>query len=202
MWLKLSDDFGDDCARLKLSDAAFRTLVESLLWAMRRENGGSIDNIDIRRFAESSAMQTAVTELVKKKCWSRTESGFQVKMHMEHQIEPHVITARRQKEALRQKKYRAKKAEVPIESYESRRDDLRDETRDPGLVRTGQDGSGREESTHLRKEIEKDDIDMCTDCGVEPCNCHQGWLQSGKESGLHEIWEPGGETNGWTSPSG
>ena len=51
MWLKLSDDFGDDCARLKLSDAAFRTLVESLLWAMRRENGGSIDNIDIRRFA-------------------------------------------------------------------------------------------------------------------------------------------------------
>lgn len=60
----------------------------------------------------------------------------------------------------------------------------------------------REESTHLRKGIEKFDIDMCTDCGVDPCNCHQGWSQSGNEPGLHEIWEPGGETNGWTSPSG
>ncbi len=202
MWLKLSDDFGDLCARLELSDAAFRTLVESLLWTMRRENGGSIDGIDIRRFAESSEVQTAVTELVNKECWSQTGSGFQVKMHMEHQIEPHVITARRQKVALRQKKYRANKAEVTIESSESQRDNRRDETRDPGRVWSGLVGSGREESTHLRKDIEKDEIDICTDCGVEPCNCHQGWSQSGNEPGLHEIWEPGGETDGWTTPSG
>jgi hypothetical protein len=59
----------------------------------------------------------------------------------------------------------------------------------------------RGESTHLRKEIEKNDIALCTYCGVEPCNCHDGWSQSRKGSGLREIWEPGGETNGWTTPS-
>jgi hypothetical protein len=59
----------------------------------------------------------------------------------------------------------------------------------------------REESTHLRIEIEKNDMAMCIDCGVEPCNCDHGWSQSGKDSGLHEVWEPGGETNGWTTPS-
>ncbi len=44
MWLKLSDDFGVDCARVGLSDAAFRTHTEALLWIMSRENGPMIDS--------------------------------------------------------------------------------------------------------------------------------------------------------------
>jgi hypothetical protein len=179
MWLKLSDDFGDLCARHKLSDAAFRTLVESLLWAMRRENGGSIDTIDIKRFAESPEALSAVTELVDKQCWSPTESGYQVQTHMEHQIEPDVIATRRQKEAERQRKHRAKKAQGSTNSSASQRDNQRDETRDPGLVWSGQD-----ESTHLGKELEKNNIDMCIECGVEPCGCFQEGSKSENVFGL------------------
>jgi hypothetical protein len=189
MWLKLSDDFADLCARHKLSDAAFRTLVESLLWAMRRENGGSIDTIDIKRFAESPEALSAVTELVDKQCWSPTESGYQVQTHMELQVEPDVLATRRQTEAIRQREYRAKKAKGSTRSSASRRDNQRDETRDPGLVWSGQDWSGQDESTHLGKELEKNNIDMCIECGVEPCGCFQEGSQSENVFGLQTNGE-------------
>lgn len=88
-WTKLSDDFGDSCAGL--SDAAFRSHVEALIWTMRREGGGYIASRDVKRFAESPHAEMAVAELVACGWWS---------------IEG------RQLNADRQKKHRLKKAGI------------------------------------------------------------------------------------------
>ncbi len=60
-WAKLSDSFGDEVAGL--SDAAFRTHVEALLWTMRRETDGHLAERDVRRFAETADPAAAVQEL-------------------------------------------------------------------------------------------------------------------------------------------
>lgn len=107
-WTKLSDDFSDECHTL--SDAAFRTHVEALIWVMRRETGGHIDSRDLKRFAESPHADMAVTELVACGWWSVEAQGYRVNHHMEHQPEPDLIAKRRELTAQRVKKHRRKKA--------------------------------------------------------------------------------------------
>lgn len=110
-WLKLSDDFGEDCARARLSDAAFRTHVEGLVWAMRRETDGYVDDIDVRRFAETSDPKAAVQELVNAGFWRALPNGsLQIIHAMEHQPEADVIAARRKKTAERVRRHRRKAA--------------------------------------------------------------------------------------------
>ena len=107
-WLKLSDDFSDQTR--DLSDAAFRTHVEGLLWAMRRETGGRLGKRDVDRFAESEQADTAVRELVDQGFWNQATAGFRVLHHMEHQPEPDLIEKKRKNNADRIRRWRRKRA--------------------------------------------------------------------------------------------
>lgn len=110
-WTKLSDDFSDDCR--ELSDSAFRTHVEGLLWSMRRETGGYLSVRDVVRFSESPHAEMAVVELVACGWWSIDGQGYRINHHMEHQPEPDVIAKRRADTADRVRKHRRKKAGLP-----------------------------------------------------------------------------------------
>lgn len=109
-WLKLSDDFHRECARVGLSDAAYRTHVEALGWAMERETGGRITFRDLRRFAETIDPRKAVAELVAADLWQDAEDGWVISHHMEHQPEPDVLAKRRENNAERQRQYRRRAA--------------------------------------------------------------------------------------------
>jgi hypothetical protein len=154
VWLKMSDDFGDQCAQAGLSDAAFRTHVEGLAWCMRRESGGQLSERDVRRFAESADAESAVQELVRVGFWTKTKGGYVVEHHMDEQVEPEVIARRRKLDAERQRRARLKRvglgedgAPPPAAKRESHRKtpsaSRRDNTRDPGLG-----GSGLEPPPH------------------------------------------------------
>jgi len=109
-WTKLSDDFADQCARAGLSDAAFRTHVEGLTWAMRRETGGYLDHLDIRKAIETPNAAAAIAELLAVGYWQHSGTGYLVRHHMEHQPEPDVIAKRRELTAERARRLRRKKA--------------------------------------------------------------------------------------------
>ena len=140
-WTKLSDDFGDDCR--DLSDAAFRTHTEGLIWAMRRETGGYVDARDVRRFAESPHAQAAVAELVACGWWSIERQGYRINHHMEHQPEPELIARRREMTAERVRKHRLKKAGIDVSNAVPER-----VTR----VGSGRDGSGTPTSNKTQQE--------------------------------------------------
>jgi hypothetical protein len=141
-WTKLSDDFTDDCH--SLSDAAFRTHVEALIWTMRRETGGYITAHDIRRFAESPHAEMAVSELVAVGWWEIEGQGYRIRHHMEHQPEPDLIAKRRSDTADRVRKHRRKKAGL----------DSSNAVTDSVTERVTRDGSGRvgEPQDQLRNE--------------------------------------------------
>jgi hypothetical protein len=109
-WTKLGDDFADDCARVGLSDAAFRCHVEGLIWTMRRETAGYLDKIDLRKAIETPKAAAAIAELLAVGFWEQTESGYIVLHHMEHQPEPDYLAKRRANTAERVRKSRRKKA--------------------------------------------------------------------------------------------
>jgi hypothetical protein len=115
-WVKLSDDFADQCAGAGLSDAAFRTHVEGLSWAMRRETGGHLSSIDLRRAVETPNAAAAVAELLAVGFWEHAgTTGYRVVHHMAYQPEVDVIAKRRADSAERQRKLRRRKAGLPDE---------------------------------------------------------------------------------------
>lgn len=139
-WTKLSDDFGDQVAGL--SDPAFRTHVEALVWTMRRNTGGMLTERDVRRFAESPDAEAAVKELVALGYWTEEDTGYRIRHHMEHQPEPDLIERRRALTAARVRKHRRKLAGLPEETAEpvthyETHDVRSDRTRYPGRVGTG-----------------------------------------------------------------
>ncbi|SNR35736.1 hypothetical protein [Blastococcus mobilis] len=149
MWLKLSDDFGDDAARAGLSDASVRTHIEALLWIMRREGEPVLDRRDLRRALESSQAEEAVAQLLATGWWQRLDDGrFRVLQSMNDQLEPEVIVRRREAAAERQRRKRLKAVGLDPDTGEDvsrrdvTRDSLRDATRDPGRAGTGRGGSG------------------------------------------------------------
>jgi hypothetical protein len=109
-WLKLSDDFADDCARAGLSDAAFRTHIEGLVWAMRRETGGYLDDLDIRRAIETENAAAAIAELLAVGFWVRELHGYRIVHAMDQQVEPEVIAHRRKLAADRKRRQRRRMA--------------------------------------------------------------------------------------------
>jgi len=109
-WLKLSDDFADECAEAGLSDAAFRTHVEGLLWTMRRESGGRLTPRDVKRFAETDDPDAAVAELAGVGFWADTTGVIAVVHHMDQQVEPRVLAQRRKLATERQRSVRYRKA--------------------------------------------------------------------------------------------
>src|SRR5262245_25383776 len=112
----MGDEFPDECAQVNLTDAAFRTHVEALVWTMRRETGGYLTWQDVRRFAETGDPEAAITELLAVGFWQRRGDGFQVRHHMEHQPEPDLIAKRREATANRVRKHRRRKAGLDTDS--------------------------------------------------------------------------------------
>lgn len=184
-WLKLSDDFGDQCA--DLSDTAFRTHVEALLWTMRRETAGVVTTRDVSRFAESADGRDAVTELVARGFWDEYDNGYLIRHHMEHQPEPEVLTARRRNDAERQRRKRRKAAGLENEQAPSRRDSPRDDTRDhprdPGRVGSGT-GKPNPSLEEKREGVRSLHGQRCQQCerisgfsliGGRCRKCHEEW---------------------------
>jgi hypothetical protein len=148
-WLKLSDDFAEQAARDGLTDAAFRTHVEALLWTMRRETGGWIWSRDIRRFAETADPEAAVIELVSLGWWHHPIADgrypeeesypgqFKLVANMDDQPEPDVIEARRRKTAERVRRHRRKQAGLHLVEPE-------DPECNGVTERVTRDGTGRE----------------------------------------------------------
>lgn len=162
VWLKLSDDFGDECARVDLSDAAFRTHVEAQLWTMRRESAGRLTFRDVRRFAESDGVDAAVAELLKAGFWTETGDGYVIEHHMDVQIEPEVMEQRRKMTAERQRRKRFKAAQLESASdlvtRDVTRDVPRDNTRDPGLGWAGRDRKTPNYVAPKNREVEEDGV--------------------------------------------
>ncbi len=135
-WLKLSDDFSDECARVGLSDAAFRTHVEGLLWTMRRETDGVLDRLDVRRLAETRDADAAIAELVAAGFWTAHGDHWRIHHHMQHQPESDVISKRRENTADRVRRHRRKHAGLPKESNGNA-------VTHPVTERVTRDGTGR-----------------------------------------------------------
>lgn len=138
-WLKLSDDFGDQCA--DLSSDAFRTHVEGLLWTMRRETGGRLSVRDVSRFSEVDDPDAAVRELLAAGFWREAEGAYEVVHHIEHQPEPDVIARRRQATAERVRRHRRKRAGLDVEPTGNGVTEHM--TSNPVTERVTRDGSGR-----------------------------------------------------------
>lgn len=117
-WAKLGDEFGDQCAAVELSDAAFRTHVEALLWTMRRETGGRILRRDLKRFAETIEPTVAVVELLSVGFWRETPDGWQIVHAMPWQRTPEQIAHDRSTAAVRQRKRRKPVVEQPDDGRE------------------------------------------------------------------------------------
>jgi hypothetical protein len=141
-WLKLSDDFVDDCAAVDLSDAAFRTHVQGLSWSNRRLTNGQISALALRRLADTRDPNVAVQELVNVGFWVKVEDGWQIVHHMEHQPSREEVETKRREAAERQRKSRSKRKDAKSGVLPITADVTRDNTRDPGRDGTGLVGSG------------------------------------------------------------
>ena len=110
-WLKLPDDFDDSCD--ELSDAAYRTHVNGLLYVMRRETGGRFPKRKLRLFAGTTDPDAAVLELLACGFWLDNTEDYEVAHGMEHQPEPEVLAKRRADAADRQRRKRRRDAGLP-----------------------------------------------------------------------------------------
>lgn len=107
-WVKLSDDFADECQIL--SNGAYRTHVDGLCYVMRKETGGAIPKVRIRRVAESPSFEIDIQELLDAGFWTNEGDHYVIRHHMEWQVEPDVLAHRRALAAARQRKQRYSKA--------------------------------------------------------------------------------------------
>lgn len=163
-WTKLGEEFGD--AARKLSDAAFRTHVEALMWSNRRLLDLVIDPDDIRRFAETKRPEEAIAELVDAGWWRDHGDGWFIGCKFEDwQLESTVVEVRREQTALRQRRHRMHAAgdhSICTDRCSVTRDKSRDEMRDP--VRTGSERNGAEwEVQYPRKQHDDDEDQMLPD---------------------------------------
>lgn len=99
-WTKLSDDFTGDC--WTLSDAAFRTHVEGLIWSNYRLTDLRLDKDDMRRWAKHP---DAAGELVAVGWW-RDDGDAYVIIH-------HGCYQRTREQVLRQQEANQKNARKP-----------------------------------------------------------------------------------------
>lgn len=161
-WTKIAENFPEDCARAQLSDAAVRTHLEGLVWAMRRENDGRLLRRDLARLADTSDPTAAAAELVAAGFWAQLPDGWQIEHQMEHQPESEVIAARRDLNAERQRKHRRKGVGLtdpdgkPPSRRDETRDVTRDETRDPERSGYGTELLGEEVLTDTTSESEEE----------------------------------------------
>lgn len=147
-WLKLSDDFDDDCARVDLSDAAFRTHIQGLIYTMRRETDGWLDDRAARKIPDTPDGPASIAELCDVGFWRRFDGGYRIVHQMEWQPTASDLAARREADAARQAKARTKRAtearKKAATDQESRRDTEREsQSDDPHDYGSGRVGSGQ-----------------------------------------------------------
>jgi hypothetical protein len=165
VWLKLSDDFAKDLGPIGLSDAAFRTHVEGLLWAMDRLTDGVVRARDLVRLAETADPLAAVAELVAHGLWREVPGdGWQIVHGMADQIDPDTVRRKRENNAERQRRFRQQAAERAQKRSAVTRYVARDETRDPGRDGSGPDGVTSTTKPSLEGGEEASDEIRC-DCG-------------------------------------
>lgn len=98
-----------------LSDGAFRTHVEALIWSVSRELDLCIPKDDVRRFAETTIdIPDVVAELLDKEWWIDAGEHYDVGAFQEGRTRAWQYTreqraAKRRKDAEAQAKYRAKR---------------------------------------------------------------------------------------------
>lgn len=108
-WTKLGDEFGDEAR--DLTDAEYRTHVDALGWSNRRGLDLLIPKRDLRKFAESPDVETAVIGLVVKGWWAdRGDSWYAGLRFPEWQLERAVVNQRKEANALRVRRSRMHKA--------------------------------------------------------------------------------------------
>lgn len=143
-WSKFGEEFGD--AARGLSDAAFRTHVEAIMWSNRRLLDLVITPTDVRRFAETLHPEKAVDELVDTGWWQKTPEGWFIGCRFaEWQLESSVIEVRRAQATQRQRRHRMHAAgdhSLCGERCTVTRDKTRDEMRDPERNGSERHGSG------------------------------------------------------------
>jgi hypothetical protein len=83
-WVKLGDEFFDECADAGLTDAAVRTHIEGVgfLYRLERENL-EVQRRLLRRFAGSADAETAMHELVAVGFWRENRNGWVLVHHAE-----------------------------------------------------------------------------------------------------------------------
>jgi len=117
----------------------------------------------------------AVREVAIESYWSSTEAGYVIKINMERLVEPEVVHFQCRAGAEHQRRSRLKQVGRITRTSESPRDNQRAKTRDPGLIESNWD-----ESTHLKRDLSKHEIQGCMECGVDSYGCfeHRPSLES------------------------
>jgi hypothetical protein len=162
-WTRNGDEFAEECARARLSDAAYRTHSEGLIYVMKRElDGAAIDDIAIRYHLNSPDRESAIKELVAAGFWTDEGDGtYRVVHHVDVQEELEVIRARRVTSRERSRRYRRKAAGLSSNADgDASRNADGDASRNacrPGLVRSGQDRTGLEDQSVLPREAPRAD---------------------------------------------
>ena len=176
-WTKVGDELPDECERVDLSDAAFRTHIEGLCWSNRLGLDGRLPAKHVRRFAFSRSASSAIEELVAVGFWARADDGFVIVHHAAEQVEARVTETRRDADANRKRRERLRKAikslgaELPetqdvgelkayLESLPRRHvtDGVTNSVtvrRDPGLVGSGQDGTAATTEGELKDGVDQ-----------------------------------------------
>lgn len=81
-WTKFGAEFRDECAEAELSDAAFRTHVEAIMYLYGIEAMDmQIQRRLVRKWAGSDHYQAAIDELVRLRFWVAEGSGWKVIHH-------------------------------------------------------------------------------------------------------------------------
>ena len=91
----------------ELSDAAWRTHVEALIWSRQRMLDGKIPKRDLPRFAYSTATGPAVAELVAHEWWQDCGDHWLLVFGFEWQSTKKQIEQRREADRVRQARRRA-----------------------------------------------------------------------------------------------
>ena len=113
MWTKLGDELAD--AAWNLSDAAFRTHLEALMWSNRLGLDLMIPKRHFRRFTFSPGAEQAGDELVMSGWWKDAGDFWDIGQRFpDWQIESEVVESRRAQAALRQRRHRLHKAGQPL----------------------------------------------------------------------------------------
>jgi hypothetical protein len=159
MWTKLGDEYGD--AAWNLSDHAFRTHTESLMWSNKLGLDLMIPKRHLRQYTFSDRAQDAAAELCAAGWWKDTGDYWDIGQRFpEWQLEAEVIEHRRAANALRQRRHRLHKAgnhslcqppQCPSVTRDVTRDETRDTTRDPGRVGTGRRRTNPSHPSRQRK---------------------------------------------------